>query len=200
MQNAALDLAAEQAMARRTVSDNLVNIARRTQTLLGRSLMSLSDMEQTERDPDTLENLFNLDHLTTRMRRNAQSLLVLAGAEQNRLWSAPLPIGDVVRAAFSEIENYARVELGDIGMASVQGALAPDIAHLLAELLENATTFSPPIEPVMVVGRSLRRRSPDRRSSTTASGCARTSSTQPTSPCAGTPTSTCRRARCSASR
>ena len=155
VQNAALELAAEQAMARRAVSDNLVNIARRTQSLLGRSLTSLSDMEQTERDPHTLENLFHLDHLSTRMRRNAQSLLVLAGAEQNRLWSVPLPVGDVVRAAFSEIENYARVELGDVGVASVQGALAPDIAHLLAELLENATTFSPPTAPVMVVGRSL---------------------------------------------
>jgi len=155
VQSAALDLAAEQAAARRAVSDNLVNIARRTQSLLGRSLMSLSDMEQTERDPHTLENLFHLDHLSTRMRRNAQSLLVLAGAEQHRLWSVPLPIGDVVRAAFSEIENYARVELGDVGVASVQGALAPEIAHLLAELLENATTFSPPSAPVMVVGRSL---------------------------------------------
>jgi len=155
VQNAALELAAEQAAARRAVSDNLVNIARRTQSLLGRSLMSLSDMEQTERDPHTLENLFHLDHLSTRMRRNAQSLLVLAGAEQNRLWSVPLPIGDVVRAAFSEIEHYARVELGDVGVASVQGSLAPEIAHLLAELLENATTFSPPSAPVMVVGRSL---------------------------------------------
>lgn len=155
VQSAALNLAAEQAMARRTVSDNLVNIARRTQTLLGRSLTSLSDMEQSERDPEALQNLFKLDHLTTRMKRNAQSLLVLAGAEQNRLWSAPVPIGDVIRAAVSEIENYARVDLGDLGMAAVQGALAPDIAHLLAELLENATSFSPPTSRVMVVGRSF---------------------------------------------
>lgn len=155
VQNAALDLAAEQAMARRIVSENLVNIARRTQTLLGRSLTSLSDMEQGERDPETLENLFRLDHLATRMRRNAQSLLVLAGAEQNRLWSAPVPVGDVVRAAVSEIENYNRVDLGDLGSANVQGALAPDIAHLLAELLENAATFSPPSTRVMVVGRSF---------------------------------------------
>ena len=155
VQNAALDLAVEQAMARRIVSDNLVNIARRTQTLLGRSLTALSDMEQSERDPETLENLFHLDHLSTRMRRNAQSLLVLAGAEQNRLWSPPLPVGDVVRAAVSEIESYARVELGDLGVAGVQGALAPEIAHLLAELLENATHFSPPSSKVMVVGRSF---------------------------------------------
>lgn len=155
VQSAALDLAAEQATARRIVSDNLVNIARRTQSLLGRSLTSLADMEQAERDPQTLENLFHLDHLSTRMRRNAQSLLVLAGAEQNRLWSAPVPIGDVVRAAVSEIENYARVELGDLGVAGVQGALAPEVAHLLAELLENATSFSPPSSKLMVVGRSF---------------------------------------------
>ena len=155
VQGAALELAAEQASAHRAVADNLVNIARRTQSLPGRSLTSLADMEQAERDPETLENLFHLDHLSTRMRRNARSLLVLAGADQNRLWSAPLPMGDAVRTAFSEIENYARVELGDVNVASVQGALAPDIAHLLAELLENATTFSPPSSPVMVVGRSL---------------------------------------------
>ena len=153
--NAALNLAAEQAQARRIVSENLVNIARRTQSLLGRSLTSLSDMEQGERDPDMLENLFRLDHLTTRMRRNAQSLLVLAGAEPNRMWSAAVPIGDVVRGAVSEIENYSRVEFGDLGAASVLGSLAPDIAHLLAELLENATTFSPPTTRVMVVGRAF---------------------------------------------
>ncbi len=155
VQNTALELATEQAQARRVVSENLVNIARRTQSLLGRSLTSLSDMEQGERDPATLESLFRLDHLTTRMRRNAQSLLVLAGAEQNRMWSPPVPIGDVVRAAVSEIENYSRVDLGELGAASVQGALAPDIAHLLAELLENATVFSPPSSRVMVVGRSF---------------------------------------------
>lgn len=155
VQNAALDLAGEQAMARRVVAENLVNIARRTQTLLGRSLTSLSDMEQSERDPQVLESLFHLDHLSTRMRRNAQSLLVLAGAEQNRLWSAPVPIGDVVRAAVSEIEHYGRIDLGDLGAAGVQGALAPEIAHLLAELLENGTLFSPPTSKVMVVGRSF---------------------------------------------
>jgi signal transduction histidine kinase len=158
VQSAALDLASEQAVARRVVSENLVNIARRTQSLLGRSLGSLSDMEETERDPETLAKLFRLDHLTTRMRRNAQSLLVLADAEQNRLWSAPVPVGDVVRAALSEIENYARVDLGDLGdhgRVMVQGALAPDVAHLLAELLENATSFSSPSTKVMVVGRSI---------------------------------------------
>ncbi|MEO6125536.1 MAG: ATP-binding protein [Ilumatobacteraceae bacterium] len=158
VQSAALDLASEQAIARRIVSENLINIARRTQSLLGRSLGSLSDMEESERNPETLAKLFRLDHLTTRMRRNAQSLLVLADAEQNRLWSAPVPVGDVVRAALSEIENYARVDLGDLGdhgRVMVQGSLAADVAHLLAELLENATSFSSPSTKVMVVGRSI---------------------------------------------
>ena len=158
VQNAALDLASEQAVARRVVSENLVNIARRTQSLLGRSLSSLSDMEESERDPATLDKLFRLDHLTTRMRRNAQSLLVLADAEQTRLWSAPVLLGDIVRGALSEIENYARVDLGDLGDSAgvkVQGSFAPDVAHLLAELLENATAFSSPNTRVTVVGRSI---------------------------------------------
>ncbi|HRE03412.1 MAG TPA: ATP-binding protein, partial [Ilumatobacteraceae bacterium] len=158
VQSAALSLAAEQAQARRIVSENLIAIARRTQSLLGRSLSSLSEMESNERDPEALARLFRLDHLTTRMRRNAQSLLVLADAEQQRLWSPPVAIGDVVRAALSEIEHYNRVDLGDLGdhgKVMVQGALAADVAHLLAELLENATSFSSPTTQVMVVGRTV---------------------------------------------
>jgi signal transduction histidine kinase len=155
VQDAAVDLAADQALARRTVSENLVNIARRSQTLLGRTLGFISTLEQTERDPEALDNLFRLDHLTTRMRRNAQSLLVLAGAEPTRLWSPPVPIGDVVRAALSEVENYGQVELADLGDVTVQGSMSADIAHLLAELLENATSFSPPSSPVTVVGRAV---------------------------------------------
>jgi signal transduction histidine kinase len=155
VQDTAIDLAADQALARRTVSENLVNIARRSQTLLGRTLGFISTLEQTERDPEALDNLFRLDHLTTRMRRNAQSLLVLAGAEPTRLWSPPVPLGDVVRAALSEVENYGQVELGVLGDITVQGSVSSDVAHLLAELLENATSFSPPSSPVTVVGRAV---------------------------------------------
>lgn len=155
VQDAAVDLAAEQAMARRIVSENLVNIARRNQNLLGRTLGFISTLEQSERDPEALDNLFRLDHLTTRMRRNAQSLLVLAGAEPTRLWSPPVPVGDVVRAALSEVENYGQVELADLGDIGIQGAVASEVAHLLAELLENATSFSPPNSPVTVVGRAV---------------------------------------------
>lgn len=155
VQDAAVDLAAEQAMARRIVSENLVNIARRNQNLLGRTLGFISTLEQGERDPEVLDNLFRLDHLTTRMRRNAQSLLVLAGAEPTRLWSPTVAIGDVVRAALSEVENYGQVELADLGDIGVQGAVASEVAHLLAELMENATSFSPPTSAVTVVGRAV---------------------------------------------
>jgi hypothetical protein len=155
VQDTAVDLAAAQALARRTVSENLVNIARRSQTLLGRTLGFISTLEQGERDPEALDNLFRLDHLATRMRRNAQSLLVLAGAEPTRLWSPPVAMGDVVRAALSEVENYGQVELADLGDVYLQGAVATEVAHLLAELLENATSFSPPSSPVTVVGRSV---------------------------------------------
>ncbi len=155
VQDAAVDLAAEQALARRIVSENLVNIARRNQNLLGRTLGFISTLEQGERDPETLDNLFRIDHLTTRMRRNAQSLLVLAGAAPTRLWSHPVPIGDVVRAALSEVENYGQVELADLGDVALQGAVSGEVSHLLAELLENSTSFSPPNSPVTVVGRAV---------------------------------------------
>ncbi|MCE9623652.1 MAG: HAMP domain-containing protein [Actinomycetia bacterium] len=155
VQDAAVDLAVEQAMARRVVSENLVNIARRNQNLLGRTLGFISTLEQGERDPEALDNLFRLDHLSTRMRRNAQSLLVLAGAEPTRLWAPAVSLGDVVRAALSEVENYGQVELAVLGDIGVQGAVASEIAHLLAELLENATSFSPPNTAVTVVGRAV---------------------------------------------
>ncbi|MFM2077275.1 MAG: hypothetical protein RJA49_1165 [Actinomycetota bacterium] len=155
VQDAAVDLAAEQARTRRVVSENLVNIARRNQNLLGRTLGFITTLEQGERDPEVLDNLFRIDHLTTRMRRNAQSLLVLAGAEPTRLWAPPVAVGDVVRAALSEVENYGQVEIGDIGDIAVNGSIAPEVSHLLAELLENATSFSPPTTTVTVVGRTV---------------------------------------------
>lgn len=155
VQDAAVDLAAEQARTRRIVSENLVNIARRNQNLLGRTLGFITTLEQGERDAEVLDNLFRIDHLATRMRRNAQSLLVLAGAEPTRLWSAPVMLGDVVRAALSEVENYGQVEIGDVGDTAVQGSIAPEVSHLLAELLENATSFSPPTTTVTVVGRTV---------------------------------------------
>lgn len=149
-----VDLAVGQVAARQAVSDSMVNIARRSQTLLGRTLGLIASLERDERDSDSLDQLFRLDHLATRMRRNAQSLLVLAGAEPTAQRSAAVPLGDVVRAALSEIENYAQVEVGELGMVHITGTVAADLAHLLAELLENATTFAPPTSPVTVIGRS----------------------------------------------
>jgi hypothetical protein len=155
MQEVALELAVDQARARQTVSENLVNIARRNQTLLGRTLSVITDLEQHERDPGRLESLFSLDHLATRMRRNAQSLLVLADAEPTRRFAPPAAIADVVRGALSEVERYTQVDLGDLGEGYLQGALVPEVAHLLAELIENATSFSPPTSRVSIVGRGV---------------------------------------------
>ncbi len=155
VQDTAVDLAAEQSRTRQVVSQNIVNIARRNQSLLGRSLGFIATLEQNERDPAMLDNMFRIDHLTTRMRRNAQSLLVLAGDEPGPLWSAPVPLGDVVRAALSEVEHYGQIELGDVGEVHVQGAVAHEVSHLIAELLENATSFSPPTTMVTVVGRAV---------------------------------------------
>jgi hypothetical protein len=131
----------------------MVDIARRNQALLGRTLGYISELERDERDTNNLEHLFRLDHLATRMRRNAQSLLVLSGTEPSRQHSEPVSMGDVVRAALSEIEHYTQVEVGDVGAVRVMGTAAADLSHLLAELLENATTFSPPTTPVTVIGR-----------------------------------------------
>ena len=144
MQNTAVRLAAEQAMVRRNVSDVFVSLGRRNQGLLTRQLSFITDLEREQTDDETLADLFRLDHLATRMRRNAESLLVLAGAEPSRKVQQPMPVGDVVRAALSEIEDYSRVDFGAIEPTSLKGNVATDAAHMLAELLENAASFSPP--------------------------------------------------------
>ncbi|HEY8544185.1 MAG TPA: ATP-binding protein, partial [Acidimicrobiales bacterium] len=153
VQDAALGLAVEQAALRRNIADSFVHLGRRNQTLLGRQLDFITELEQTETDPNVLANLFRLDHLATRMRRNAESLLVLAGLKPPRVWREPVMVGDVVRAALSEIENYQRVEIVNVEAAAVVGSAAADLAHLLAELLENAIAFSPPDQRVHVSGR-----------------------------------------------
>ena len=153
MQSTAVELAASQARVRRNVAQMLANLARRNQSLVNRTLTFISRLEENERDPEALENLFRLDHLTTRMRRNAESLLVLAGSEAPRTWAQPIELGEVVRASLSEIESYDRVELGSIEPAMLRGNAVSDVAHLLAELLDNATRFSNPNTKVSVVGR-----------------------------------------------
>ena len=153
MQSTAVALASDQARLRRNVSENLVNLGRRNQVLLGRTLNFVTQLEESERDPKRLDDLFRLDHLATRMRRNAESLLVLAGAESPRMWSDPIEIGDVIRAALSEIEDYHRVDLTNLESGRILGTAVSDVSHLLAELLENATAFSPPTSKVSVLGK-----------------------------------------------
>ena len=152
MQITAVGLAAEQARIRRNVSTMLGNLARRNQSLVNRTLSFITDLERDERDPETLDNLFKLDHLTTRMRRNAESLLVLSGAEQARSWPRPVEVREVLRAALSEIESFDRVELASLHPALIRGSSVADLTHLVAELLDNATRFSPPDTTVVVTG------------------------------------------------
>ena len=135
------------------MGDLFVNLARRNQSLVQRQLELLDDLERNEHDPAALDALFKLDHMATRMRRNAESLLVLSGAEQPRQWQQPIALIDVVRAAAAEIADFPRVELVGIDDdLAVSGRAVSDVAHLLAELLENATSFSPPDTAVVVSG------------------------------------------------
>ena len=156
LQDSALRLAVEQHRADRERADMLVNLGRRNQNLLGRMLGYVTDLERQEQDPDVLSQLFRLDHATTRIRRNAESMLVLAGATQTRTWSRPVPVIDVVRAALSEIEEYIRVDLHHVEDGLVNGTAVADVVHLVAELVENATHFSPPTTQVTVIGQSVR--------------------------------------------
>jgi signal transduction histidine kinase len=154
VQDTALDLAVEQAVLRRNIADSFVNLGRRNQNLLGRQLDFITELETNEADPDTLANLFRLDHLATRMRRNAESLLVLAGIEPPRKWAAPVRLTDVIRAALGEVEDYQRVTVRGVEPATILGSAAADLAHLLAELIENALVFSPPDQTVDIRGRN----------------------------------------------
>ena len=153
IQDMAVTVATEQAsLLRKGIGDIFINLARRNQGLLDRQLEYIDELEAQEDDPDQLEHLFKLDHMATRMRRNAESLLVLAGAEPSRRRGNPVPMSKVSLAAVGEIEHFARVDLLDVEEAEVVSNAAADIAHLLSELMENATQFSPPDARVEVVG------------------------------------------------
>ncbi|HEX2772112.1 MAG TPA: ATP-binding protein [Micromonosporaceae bacterium] len=149
----AVAVAIEQAIMRRNVNAMFVNLARRSQVLVERQLELLDELEREEGDPDQLDSLFKLDHLAARMRRNDESLLILAGTESSRRWSQPAPLPTVMLAAVAEIEHYQRVrhDVGD--QIYVVGHAIADLVHLLAELLENATAFSPPEMVVTMTGR-----------------------------------------------
>ncbi|MGX1548127.1 sensor histidine kinase [Streptomyces adustus] len=151
----AVRLAAEQALLRGNINAIFTNLSRRNQSLIEGQLTLITDLENNEADPDQLESLFRLDHLATRMRRNGENLLVLAGEEPGRRWDQPVPLVDVLRAASSEVEQYERIELSGVPEAEIHGRAVTDLVHLLAELLENATTFSSPQTKVRVTATRL---------------------------------------------
>ncbi len=151
----AVRLASNEAALRGNINAMFVNLSRRSQTLVERQIRLIDDLEQGEQDSERLANLFQMDHLATRMRRNSENLLVLAGHELSKRWSEPVVLVNVLRAAVSEIEHYERV-IPDIQPGiSVRGQAVNDVVHLLSELAENATTFSPAETLVHVSGYSL---------------------------------------------
>ncbi|MEU8562126.1 nitrate- and nitrite sensing domain-containing protein [Streptomyces cyaneofuscatus] len=152
LQRAAVEAAVKQADMRRGVSEVFVNLARRNQVLLHRQLTLLDTMERRTENSDELADLFRLDHLTTRMRRHAEGLVILSGAAPSRQWRKPIQLMDVVRAAVAEVEDYERIEVRRLPRIGVGGPAVADLTHLIAELLENATVFSPPHTAVQVHG------------------------------------------------
>ncbi|SCF22759.1 Signal transduction histidine kinase [Micromonospora echinospora] len=151
----AVSVAMEQATMRRNVNAMFVNLARRSQVLVERQLELLDELEREESDPDQLDNLFKLDHLAARMRRNDESLLVLSGSETRRRWNWPVGLGSVLLAAGAEIEQYQRVRHESVADLYVVGHVVGELVHLLAELLENATAFSRPDTVVQVTVRAV---------------------------------------------
>jgi signal transduction histidine kinase len=139
----AVRLAGTEAQLRSNLNAMFISLSRRSVPLIDRLTRMIDNLEQNEDDPDQLSHLFSMDHLVTRMRRNSENLLVLAGEEPVRKWSEPVPLTDVARAAAAEIEQYGRVALTVQPGIMVSGQAAADVVHLLAELLENATLFSP---------------------------------------------------------
>ncbi|MET7453698.1 nitrate- and nitrite sensing domain-containing protein [Streptomyces sp. NPDC005574] len=152
LQRAAVEAAVKQAELRAGVSEVFVNLARRSQVLLHKQLTLLDTMERRTEDTDELADLFRLDHLTTRMRRHAEGLVILSGAAPSRQWRKPVQLMDVVRAAVAEVEDYERIEVRRLPRVAVTGPAVADLTHLVAELLENATVFSPPHTAVQVIG------------------------------------------------
>ncbi|MDE9366372.1 HAMP domain-containing protein [Luteipulveratus sp. YIM 133132] len=152
MHERALALAAEQARLRTQVGDMFQTLSRRSTSLVNQQLALIQSLERDEQDPRRLESLFRLDHLATRMRRNGDSLLVLAGATTRRPGSRNMPLSDAVRAAQSGVRDYSRVQVGEVPDRAVPAAAVPDLVHLLGELIDNALAYSPPTRPVTVAG------------------------------------------------
>ena len=152
VQRTAVEAAVGQARLRQGISDIFRNLARRSQSLLHRQLTLLDGMEHRASNPDELEDLFRIDHLTTRMRRHAESLIILSGDAPARGWRRPVPFVDVLRAAVAEVEDYTRIKVTADTGAALSGPAVADVIHMIAELAENAVTFSPPNTPVQLTG------------------------------------------------
>ncbi|XVQ06206.1 sensor histidine kinase [Spirillospora sp. CA-255316] len=150
VQRTAIETAVGEAQVRAGISRVFINLAWRNQSLLHRQLRLLDAMERRTSDPDELEDLFRLDHLTTRMRRHAEGLVILSGKQNVRGWSEPVALEQLLRAAVAEVEDYARVDVMALSPSRVEGSVVADVVHLLAELIENATAFSPPNTEVLV--------------------------------------------------
>ncbi|SNT40951.1 Signal transduction histidine kinase [Streptosporangium subroseum] len=152
VQHRAVDAAVEQARLREGVGQAFRNLARRSQSLLQRQLKLLDGMQKQAENPEALENLFRLDHLTTRMRRHAEGLVILSGGAAGRRWRSSVPMEDVLRGAAAQVENYARVRIYSMDGITLVGNAVADMMHLFAEIIENATVFSPPGSQVSVQG------------------------------------------------
>ena len=151
MQRTAVEAAVGQATLRKGIAQVFLNLAWRNQVLLQRQLTLLDTMERRVEEPDILEDLFKLDHLTTRMRRHAENLIILSDAAPARRWRDPVPLYDLVRSAVLEVEDYTRVTVAPMPDAPMLvGSAVTDVIHLIAELVENATVFSPPDTTVTV--------------------------------------------------
>ncbi|MEU0563775.1 nitrate- and nitrite sensing domain-containing protein [Nonomuraea sp. NPDC005983] len=152
VQHTAVDAAVGQAKLREGVSEALRNLARRSQSLLQRQLKMLDDMQRQTEEPEALERLFKLDHLTTRMRRHAEGLVLLSGGAAGRRWRGVIPVEDVLNGAAAQVEEYTRVRVYPMPESGVSGEAVADLMHLFAELIENATSFSSPGNEVSVRG------------------------------------------------
>ena len=151
-QRTAVEAAVDEARVRRGINDVFRNLARRSQSLLERQLSLLDALERRASEPDDLESLFRIDHLSTRMRRHAESLIVLAGDSPKRTFRDPVPFVDVLRAAAAEVEDYTRIRVTCLAPAALASQAVADVIHMLAEFVENATTFSPPNTEVRITG------------------------------------------------
>jgi hypothetical protein len=155
VQTVAVRVATEQAALRKSVGDMFLNFARRSQTLIDRQLELIRELRASAAGTEQQEEFSRLDHLATRMRRNAEDLIVLSGAKAPRRWSEPVPLADVIGIALAEVEDYKRVETIKLDELGIAGHAVSDVAHLLAELIENATSFSPPSTPVHIAGQTV---------------------------------------------